>query len=465
MRHNYQLLDEQEQQHLNKKDKDKTPYNLDAEQAALAAMILDREVVEEATAALTAEDFFKQAHRTIFSAILELVEQRTPVDQLTLADKLDAMGMLVDAGGKEYILTLADKSYALANWASHVDIIKNDSLLRDLINASVQIRALSESSTDDADAVVEEAEKLLFDATEKRVSNTFRPIDELVVETMLILEEMEANKGKVTGVTSGFKELDKLLGGFRGGDLIILAARTSVGKTALALNMALNAAKAGATIAFFSLEMPSQQVIQRLLSSEASVDSSKMRKGFLTDADWSALVRAQTEMGNLKFFIDDSPSLTIMELRAKARRLLRGVQDSQGLIVVDYLQLMQPAKTFRQRERYLEVGEVSRGLKVLAKELGVPIIALSQLARGVEQRESKRAMLSDLRESGSIEQDADVVLFLDRSRSAEEAEEKNRPELGTANIIIGKNRNGPLGIAETVFSADTTTFRDKYRAG
>jgi len=442
---------------------DKTPYNIDAEQAALAAIILDAEVAEEAVNKLFAYDFFQPAHRIIFTAMQELVEGRTPIDQLTLADKLDAMGKLKDMGGKEYILTLADKSFALANWSSHVDIIKNDSLLRDLIKASIQIRALSESSTDDADTVVEEAEKLLFDATEKRVTSTFRLLKDLVVETMDILDDMAANKGTIFGVPSGFKDLDKILSGFRGGDLIILAARPSVGKTALALNMALNAAKAGNTIAFFSLEMPWLQVVQRLLSAEANINASSMRSGFLQQSDFQALVQAQNELGNLNFFIDDSPSLSIMELRAKARRRMRGIQEGKGLIVVDYLQLMQPAKSFKQKDRYLEVGEVSRGLKILAKELGVPVLALSQLSRDIEKRRDNRPLLSDLRESGSIEQDADVVLFLDRSQSPEEALEKNRPELGTARIIVGKNRNGPTGVAETVFSAETTSFRDKYR--
>lgn len=442
---------------------DKTPHNLDAEQAALAAMILDRDVVEEAVAAISSEDFFKPAHRTIFLAIHEMVEQRTPVDQTTLADKLDAMGKLKDVGGKEYVLTLADKSYALANWASHINIIKNDSLLRDLIMASIKIRALSESSTDDAEVVVEEAEKMLFDATEKRVSNSFRPLKDVVVETMDVLDTIASNKGSVFGVSTGFKDLDKILGGMRAGDLIVLAARTSVGKTALALNIAANAAKTGTTVAFFSLEMPSQQVVQRLLSAEANIDSSRMRNGFLEQADFQSLVQAQNDLGNLEFYIDDSPAMTVMELRAKARRQLRNVSEGQGLIVVDYLQLMQPSRAGRDRQRYLEVGEISRGLKVLAKELGVPILALSQLARGVEQRESKRPQLSDLRESGSIEQDADVVLFLDRSKTPEEALEKGRPELGTANIIIGKNRNGPLSTVETVFISEVITFRDKYR--
>ncbi len=442
---------------------DKTPHNIDAEQAALAAMILDREVVEEAVAAINSEDFFKPAHRTIFIAIQELVEQRTPVDHVTLADKLDAMGKLKDVGGKEYILTLADKSFALANWASHINIVKNDSLLRDLIRASVKIKALGESSTDDAATVVEEAEKMLFDATEKRVSNSARPLSDLVVETMDILDTMALNKGEIFGVPTGFTDLDKRLGGFRAGDLVILAARTSVGKTALALNIATNAAKEDTTVAFFSLEMPSQQVVQRLLSAEANVNSWKMRTGNLSDADFQELIQAQNDLGNLKFYIDDSPAMSVMELRAKARRLLRGVKEGKGIIIIDYLQLMQPPRTTRERQRYLEVGEISRGLKVLAKELGIPVLALSQLARGVEQRDNKRPMLSDLRESGSIEQDADVVLFLDRSKSEEEAMDTNRPALNTANIIIGKNRNGPLDTIETVFFADTTTFRDKYQ--
>lgn len=443
--------------------RDNTPYNIDAEQAALAAMILDSEVVVEASAALSPSDFFQPAHRIIFSAIQELVEKRTPVDHLTLADRLDAMGKLQEIGGKEYILTLGDKSYALANWASHVDIIKNDSLLRDLIDAAVHIKALGESSRDDADTVIEEAEKLLFDATDKRISSNFRPLKDLVVETLDILDDMAANKGKVFGVPSGFKELDNLLSGFREGDLIVLAARTSIGKTALALNIAANAAKAGNTVAFFSLEMPWLQVVQRLLASEANIELSKMRKGFLDQADFQALVNAQNNLGNLNFFIDDTASLTVMELRAKARRLMRDAERGKGLIVVDYLQLMQPPKSFRQKDRYLEVGEISSGLKILAKELGVPVLALSQLSRDIEKRGGYRPMLSDLRESGSIEQDADVVMFLDRSKTPEEALEKNRPELGTANIIIGKNRNGPLGTAETVFTAGTTTFRDKYR--
>lgn len=443
---------------------DKTPFNIDAEQAVLAAMILDGDVVEEAVASITADDFFKAAHKTIFTAIHMLVEQRTPVDQLTLVDKLDAMGELKNVGGREYILTLADKSYSLANWASHISIVKNDSLLRDLIKAAVQIRALSESSTDDADGVVERAEKMLFDATEKRVANSFRPLSDIIVETMDILDNMAGSQDKIVGVPTGFVDLDKKLGGFRGGDLVILAARTSVGKTALALNLAVNAAKAGGTVVFFSLEMPSAQVVQRILSSEAGIDSWKMRNNNLQQADFKALVTAQNELGSLKFFIDDSPAMTVMELRAKARRQLRDVKDGKGIIVIDYLQLMQPSRSGgNNQQRYLEVGEISRNLKVLAKDLNVPILALSQLSRGVEQRENKRPMLSDLRESGSIEQDADVVLFLDRSKNEYEALEKDRPELGTANIIIGKNRNGQLGEVETVFLPEITTFRDKYK--
>jgi replicative DNA helicase len=439
------------------------PHNLDAEQAALAAMILDREVVEDAVVAIRAEDFFKPEHQMIFQAIVEMVGQHTPVDQLTLADKLDAQGKLKAVGGKDYILTLADKSFALGNWGSHVEIVKNDALLRELIDAAVHIKALSQSSTDDADAVVEEAEKLLFDATNKRIKSSFQSLGSLYIETMDLLEAQGASKNAILGVPTGFKELDNLLVGMRSGDLLVLAARPGIGKTALALNIAASAARSGTQVAFFSLEMPAQQLVQRLLSAEASIDSYKMRTGRLSLADFQEIARVGNEFDKFKFDIDDSPGLSILELRAKARRQLRRNKDGKGLIVVDYLQLMEPPRASKQRDRYLEVGDISRGLKMLAKELGVPILALSQLSRLVEGRRDKRPQLSDLRESGSIEQDADVVMFIDRSVSPEEALSPQRPELGIANLIVGKNRNGATRDIELVFIPEHTTFRDKYR--
>jgi replicative DNA helicase len=440
------------------------PHNLDAEQAVLAAMILDREIVEDAATTLKAEHFFKPAHQMIFAAMVEMVNNHVPVDQLTLADKLDAQGNLATIGGKEYILTLADKSYALANWASHSEIVKNDALLREMISAAVHIKALSESSTDDADMVVEEAERLLFNATQQQIGSSFQSLASLYVETMDLLEAQSATKNSMLGVPTGFKELDSLLAGMRAGDLIILAARPGIGKTALALNIAANAARGGAQVVFFSLEMPAQQLVLRLLSAEANIDSHRMRTGRLNVADFQEIARVGNELGKFRFDIDDSPGLSILELRAKARRQLRHSQTS-GLIVVDYLQLMEPPRATKQRDRYLEVGEISRGLKILAKQMGVPILALSQLSRMVEGRKDKRPQLSDLRESGSIEQDADVVMFIDRSMSAEEALNQQRPELGVANLIIGKNRNGATRDIEMVFIPEHTTFRDKYRMG
>ena len=445
------------------RDTSQLPHNLDAEQAVLAAMILDKEIVEDAVLNIKVEDFFKPAHQMIFAAMVELISQHTPIDQLTLADKLDAQGNLDIVGGKEYILTLADKSYALVNWASHADIVKNDSLLRGLINAAVHIKALSESSTDYADIVVEEAEKLLFDVTNKQISSSFQSLSSIYTETLELLEAQSVQKGNVMlGVPTGFKELDNVLVGMRPGDLIVLAARPGVGKTALALNIAANAARSGAQVAFFSLEMPAQQLVYRLLSAEAGIDSHKMRTGRLSPADFQEIVRIGNELDKFKFDIDDSPGLSILELRAKARRQLHHTTGS-GLVVVAYLQLMEPPRTSRQRERHLEVGDISRGLKILAKELGVPILALSQLNRVVEGRRDKRPQLSDLRESGSIEQDADVLMFIDRSLNAEEALNQQRPDLGIANLIIGKNRNGATRDIEMVFIPEHTTFRDKYR--
>jgi replicative DNA helicase len=446
------------------KDTGQLQHNLDAEQAVLAAMILDKEIVEEAVLAIRLEDFFKPAHQMIFTAMLELVNQHIPVDQLTLADKLDAQGNLSTIGGKEYILTLADKSYALSNWASHAEIVKNDSLLRALINAAVHIKALSESSTDDADMVVEEAEKLLFEATNKRISSSFQSLSALYIDAMELLDAQSHQKKNIMlGVPTGFRELDDLFVGMRPGDLLVLAARPGVGKTALALNIAANAARSGAQVAFFSLEMPAQQLVQRMLSAEAGIDSHKMRTGRLSQADFQEIARVGNELDKFKFDIDDSPGLSILELRAKARRQLHHDKANGGLIVVDYLQLMEPPRSNRQRDRHLEVGEISRGLKILAKEIGVPILALSQLSRVVEGRRDKRPQLSDLRESGSIEQDADVVMFIDRSLSAEEALNQQRPDLGIANLIVGKNRNGATRDIEMVFIPEHTTFKDKYR--
>ncbi|MCL2756807.1 MAG: replicative DNA helicase [Coriobacteriia bacterium] len=438
------------------------PHNIDAEQAVLAAMILDKDIVEEALATINGDAFYRAAHQKIFAAIAELNADHTPVDQLTLADKLDARGELAQIGGKAYILDLASNSFALANWATHAQIVRNDALLRELITAAHRIMSLGSSSTDDAPAVVEEAERLLFEVTNKRISSTFKGIGPLMSESIDILERMSTNKSHLFGVPTGFRDLDSLLGGMRGGDLLILAARPGVGKTSLALNIAINAAKEGTTIAFFSLEMPSVQLTQRILASEARIDNHKMRTGNLRESDFHEIIQASERLHKCDFSIDDSPGLSILELRAKARRQLRHAEKGKGLIIVDYLQLMN-SPTSMIRDRYVEVGEISRGLKMLAKELDIPILAVAQLSRSVESRGDKRPQLSDLRESGSIEQDADVVMFIDRSFTQEEAANPKRPNLGVARLIIGKNRNGAIRDIELAFTPEYTIFGDLYK--
>ena len=309
-------------------------------------------------------------------------------------------------------------------------------------------------------AVVEESEKILFNVTEQRVSSDFAKMDTLLTEAFEEIAKLAEQKNSLAGVPTGFKDVDALFHGLRGGDLIILAARPGVGKSAFALNVAVNAAKAGTTVAFLSLEMSASQLAQRILCSEAHVNLSRLRAGNITEADWGAIADASNTLSKINLFIDDTPALSVFDLRAKARRELRGCES--GLIIVDYLQLMQPTTTRRDGNRAVEVGEISRSLKVLAKEMNMPVIALSQLSREIEKRGKKRPMLSDLRESGSIEQDADIVMFIDRSIDEEEAESAGRPALGTAELIVEKHRNGPTRKITLAFHPEYTRFRDYY---
>ena len=311
---------------------------------------------------------------------------------------------------------------------------------------------------DDLGRCSRRSRETLFNVTEQRVSSAFTGIDTLLVDAFEEIQEIAAQDGGIAGVASGFKDVDDLFHGFRGGDLVILAARPGVGKTSFALNLATNAAKLGATVAFLSLEMSGSQLVQRILCAEARVGLANVRSGKLQDSDWSAIVEASSKLSNLKMYIDDTPALSILELRAKARRELRNAE--KGLIIVDYLQLMQPPKARADGNRAVEVGEISRGLKVLAKEMDMPVIALSQLSRAVEMRGKKRPMLSDLRESGSIEQDADIVAFIDRSMDEIEAESEDRPDLGTAQLIVAKHRNGPTRDIPLAFNAEFTRFMD-----
>jgi replicative DNA helicase len=343
-----------------------------------------------------------------------------------------------------------------ANAARYAEIVQRTSMLRDLIAAAGQIASLGYEAPDDMQEVVEQAERTLFEVTNKRVSSNFQGMEELLQVSFKQLEELFERQEHISGVPTGFEDLDKLLAGMHRGDLLILAARPSVGKTAFALNIAVNAAKAGSPVALFSLEMAAEQLIQRVLCSEARINSQDVRTGRIKDADWSSIHRAMGQLANLDFYVDDTPSISILEVRAKARRLLR--DKPNGLIIVDYLQLMQPQNR-RSENRQTEIAEISRGLKILAKELSVPVLALSQLSRAVEQRAGKRPQLSDLRESGAIEQDADVVMFIDRNTDPRaEDDEGDRPQKGMAEIIVAKHRNGPTGSVDLVFNERYTKF-------
>lgn len=438
------------------------PQNIEAEKSVLAACMLNQEAIEEVATKLKPQNFFRPAHRIIFSAMLDLYVRHIPIDQISLAENLHGKGQLEAIGDKSYLVELADNTFALTNWRSHTDIVKRTSILRDLIYASTQINALAYDAPDDLAVVVEESEKLLFSVTEQRISSDFAKMDTLLTEAFEEIAKLAEQKNSLAGVPTGFKDVDALFHGLRGGDLIILAARPGVGKSAFALNVAVNAAKANTTVAFFSLEMSASQLAQRILCSEAHVNLGRLRAGNITEADWGAIADASNTLSKINLFIDDTPALSVFDLRAKARRELRGCES--GLIIVDYLQLMQPTTTRRDGNRAVEVGEISRSLKILAKEMNMPVIALSQLSREIEKRGKKRPMLSDLRESGSIEQDADIVMFIDRSMDEIEAESAGRPALGTAELIVAKHRNGPSRDITLAFHPEFTRFRDYYDA-
>lgn len=434
------------------------PSNVEAEKSVLAACMLNEEAVDEIASSLSPENFYRPAHRLIFEGIANLADRHIPIDQISLADRLAAEGQLEAAGGRPYLVELANNTLSLTNWKSHSEIVRRASLQRDLIYASTNINALAYDAPDDASQTIEEAERMLFSVTQKRVGSSFTKVSDLLSTVFDQIDELARHKDELAGVGTGFKDVDDLFWGWRGGDLLILAARPAVGKTSFALNVAVNAAKHGASVALFSLEMSATQLVQRILCSEARVNLSKLRTGSLTDADWAPILSATDSLSKLDLWIDDTPGLSLLEMRAKARRQLRDKE--RGLIIVDYLQLMQPAKARRDGNRSVEVAEISRGLKVLAKELDVPILSLSQLSRAVEMRGNKRPMLSDLRESGSIEQDADIVMFIDRSTDEAEAEQDGRPPLGTADLIVAKHRNGATRDIRLSFAAEYTKFGD-----
>lgn len=438
--------------------------DLDAERSVLAAAMINPDIADEICVMLTPDNFGRSDHRVIFSAIFDLVNQGQKPDSVSVSDKLNVENKLDAAGDRIYINDLCTRTQALVSWRQHAEIVKRFSIQRDLVKVAAEINGIAFNGPDNVSELVGQAESALFNVTEKRVSSNFI---EFADAGNMFLEELDfqrkhRNENEVIGVPTGLTDVDKKIGGFRPGDLIVLAARPGVGKTSLALNMAVNAAEKGVKVAFFSLEMSTSQLVQRIISSKAGVDLSVIKDARVQDAEMDSLRRACIELGNWDISIDDTADLSILEARAKGRRVMRDVkkENKKGLIVVDYLQLLKAPVQRRDGNRAAEVGEISRGLKVLAKELGVPILALSQLNRSVETRTqgSKAPMLSDLRESGSIEQDADIVMFIDRSMNEEEAEKPGRPPLGTARLIIEKHRNGSTGSIDLSFRPENTKF-------
>jgi replicative DNA helicase len=439
------------------------PHNLDAEKSMLGAMMLSADAASIGLGLVHQDDFYRQAHARVYAAVEHLFSRGEPIDVVTIAARLEASGELEQVGGKGYLLDIVNTVPIAGNVAQYASIVKRTSMLRRLIQAATHIAALGYEAPDDVDEVVEEAEKAIFEITNERVEATFQPIEELLADGWRKLEELYDRQEHLTGITTGFTELDRVLAGMHRGDLLILAARPSVGKTAFALNVAVNAAKTGVPVGIFSLEMSSEQLVMRMLATESRVDGQLLRTGRLGDEHWPLLMNAMGRLDKCDLHVDDTAGLSVLQLRAKARRLLRGKPG--GLIVVDYLQLMQPQGR-RSENRQVEIAEISRGLKILAKELDVPVLALSQLSRAIEQRTDKRPVLSDLRESGAIEQDADVVMFIHRETRWGADEDPGdsgsgkMPAKGVAEIIVAKHRNGPTGVAQLVYHEPYMKFAE-----
>ncbi|MCL2818273.1 MAG: replicative DNA helicase [Actinomycetia bacterium] len=428
------------------------PHNLDAERALLGAMMLSNEVQEEATGTLTCDDFYSTRHQSIFEAMEALTAKGITYDLLTLADRLESKGKLDSVGGYDYLVEISTSITATSYWERYANIVKRLSTYRQLITAGSAIVTMGYDAPDEIAEAIGFAEATVMKVTEERLSNDFELLDETQLwKTFKEFEDLVASKGQLSGIATGFSDLDRKTHGLRPGELIVLGARPSVGKSSFALNVATGAAKQGANVAIFSLEMTVKDVVSRILCAEAEVSFTHVRDGNISDRDWAEITNAIGRLENYNIAIDDSPSLNIAELRAKARKQLRHSQGN-GLIIVDYLQLMQPVR-YNDASREREIAEISRGLKILAKDLQVPVLALSQLSRGIETRKGKRPQLSDLRESGAIEQDADVVMFLDRIINPGNEDEEGRPRPGQANLIIAKNRNGPTGEIHLAFRA------------
>jgi replicative DNA helicase len=434
------------------------PQNIDAEQSILGGILIENDAINKVTEIVTPDDFYRDAHRKIYSALLNLTERDEPSDLVTLTNELRKLNQLDSIGGASYLASLIDSVPTAANIEYYAKIVKEKAILRKLIQTSTEIITQSYEDRGDVETFVDEAERAIFEISERRVKPSFYPIRDIVKQSFKTIERLFERKELVTGVPSGFKELDQKTAGFQPSDLIIVAGRPSMGKTAFCLNVAQYAAiEKKIPIAIFSLEMSKEQLVIRMLCSEARVEGTKLRTGFLIESDWPRLTLAAGNLSEASIFIDDTAALSVLELRAKARRLK--AEHGLGMIVVDYLQLMKGR--LRAESRQQEISEISRSLKALAKDLNVPVIAVSQLSRRTEERQGMRPQLSDLRESGAIEQDADLILFIYRDEVYNRSEDN--PNRGKAEVIIGKQRNGPIGKIDLAFLDRYTTFKDLYK--
>lgn len=429
------------------------PTSIDAEKAVLSALLLDEQNLTLVADILKPLDFHRRSHQIIYETILELAQANKKIDLVVLKDFLLTKKQLDDIGGIEYLMELQEDIPSIGLIVQHARIVKDKSILRELIGSAASIiSSCYDQSLDQIDGVLDDAEKKIFQISHKLTAPTFVPLSDVLKKTFQQLAQMQSSRGEITGITTGFSAFDKMTSGMQKGDLLILAARPSMGKTALALNIAMSAWHANCAVGIFSLEMSSEQLVLRMLSAESGIPHQNIRNASVSGDEWMKLTNTAAHLAEAKIFIDDTPSISILELRAKARKLKS--QQDISFIVVDYLQLINSSQ--RHENRTQEISAISRGLKALAKELGVPVLALSQLSRSLESRMDKRPMLSDLRESGAIEQDGDVIFFI--YRDVVYNPETEHPDI--AEVIIGKQRNGPTGSFNVRFRGDITRFDD-----
>ena len=431
------------------------PQNVEAEQSIIGAILIDNEALPKALEIIGIDDFYKTSHRKIFRSMVELFDRNEPIDLITLTDFMKRSDELEAVGGVSYLSSLVNMVPTAANIKYHSKIVREKGLLRSLLRSATEIASKVYEDNLEAEEMVDYAEKSIFDISDKRVKASFITLKELIKSSFEMIEHLYDKKEAITGVPSGFRDLDELTTGFQKGDLIVVGGRPSMGKTAFTLNIAQHVGlESKEPVAIFSLEMAKEQLAFRMLCSEAMVNSNSIRKGFIKKEDWHKLTGAASKLTGAPIFIDDSSGITVLELRAKARRLK--MEHGLSLVIVDYLQLMRGKGSFERREQ--EISDISRSLKALAKELSIPVIAVSQLNRSVEQRRPPTPMLADLRESGAIEQDADVILFLYR----DEVYNKDTPaNKGEAEVIVAKQRNGPIGKVNLTFNSSCTRFLNR----